>query len=106
VGVGVGVGVMVVVGAMVVVGVGVVVEVGVGKGNKFMIKFTTIENRTIYVNPSLIASIEIAEQVVHMQVGDQWYKLRETEDEVVSKLYVSNSEIVQAYRLGDNFERF
>lgn len=78
---------------------------GERKGNEVMIKFTTIENRTVYVNPSLIASIEIAEQVVHMQVGDQWYKLKETEDEIVAKLMIPRYAVVTGPTT-NSYERF
>lgn len=59
-----------------------------------MIKFNTVEGRVVYVNPNLMGAIEIAQDTVHLYIGDQWYRIKESEDEVVSKLhYAAHAEM-------------
>jgi len=69
-----------------------------------MIKFNTLEGRTVYINPTSIAALEINGTIVHIRVGDFWFNVKETEDEVVSKLFNSTNVLVP--RGNTAFERF
>lgn len=70
-----------------------------------MIKFMTLEGRTVYINPASIAALEINGSIVHIRVGDFWFNVKESEDEVVEKLFKS-SLVVPASRPINDYERF